>query len=550
MYPPSQRWRTCVPILLAQALGAAESSHPYAITGYWLFGRGSAEEWREVLTKIHDLGADTVVQFGPRLRRVSVDDLHRQKAFSGGRPGGRALVESARADVEAVGGTGKLRHVYTYACSEDFGDALAVRPRVDTRVVVGGRVFWRLVLPASEPGDRKRDLRDEREYDLVLIAGRQRDSVEMLLDEAGKLGMQVFAGMPAAPAHPKYPWDPWRAAMPIFLELAKRVFEDYAQRFAACRSFAGVYQSLEMPVAERTLNAVLGCYRAQHALVRQALPGKQILVSPYWDARKKRPTGVTPASVREGIKLIARCDVDIIAPQDSRGTGKVGLFWPHQMDEPVDPRLAPVTGVRGLTYGDAYHASTRELFRMARLGLDELAEQEGIKVDLWANIEAFEPGKGIPCGVFTTSQRTTKERLDRAIMSAGPYPSKLISYMWDSYYTCRAGRAAPLGDEIAEDCRRPIVVEALRSQRNRRSGLMVQGYNIADGEAEVVVQEETIARVSATEGRANADLGRDNVRYPDRLQVVWVPLPEHSGRLAVTVRGPGGRCHHPFAVSK
>ena len=459
-------------------------------------------------------------------------------------------MESAQADVEAAGGTGKLRHVYTYVCGEDFGDVLAVRPRVDRRAVVDGRVFWRLVMPASEPGDRKRNLRDEKEYDLVLIAGREKDSVEMLLDEAGKLGMQVFVGMPTAAAHPKYPWDPWRAAMPVFLELARRVLEDYAQRFAVCQSFAGVYQSLEMPVAERTLTAVLSCYRAQHALVRQALPGKRVLVSPYWDARKKRPTGVTPASVKEGIKLIARSDVDIIAPQDSRGTGKVGLFWPHQMNEPVDPRLAPVTGVRGLTYGDAYHANTRDLFRMARLGLDELAERERIEVELWANIEALEPGKGIPCGVFTTSQRTTKERLDRAIMFAGPYPSKLISYMWDSYYTCRAGRAVPLGDEIAADYRRPIVVQALRSERNGKNGLLVRGYNIAGGQVEVVTHGATVARVPAKEGRTNGDFGRDSVRYPDRLQEVWVPLREHRGRLSVTVRGPGGLCHHPFAVSK
>jgi len=247
--------------------------------------------------------------------------------------------------------------------------------------------------------------------------------------------------------------------------------------------------------------------------------------------------------VKEGIKLIARSDVDIIAPQDSRGTGKVGLFWPHQIGEPVDPRLSPVAGVAECTYRDAYYANTREFFRMARLGLDELAEQEGIKADLWANIEAFEPGKGVPCGVFTTSQRTTKERLDRAIMFAGPYPSKLISFMWDSYYTCRAGRATPLGDEIAADYRRPIVVEAWRSQRGERDGLLVQGYNVADGVVEVVVREETMTGPPATQERGS-------VRRLDRLEELWVPLPEHGDRLTVTVLGPGGRCHHPFVVSE
>ena len=150
----------------------------------------------------------------------------------------------------AVGSTATLRHVYTHFCHEDFGDALLVRPGLDRRIEVEGRVFWRLIVAASAPQDRGRALAREDAYDLIVMAGRRNDSVAMLLAEASRLGVQVFVGMPAAPMHPKYPWDPWREAMPTFLELARRVLEDYAQRYGALASFEGVYQSVEIPVAE------------------------------------------------------------------------------------------------------------------------------------------------------------------------------------------------------------------------------------------------------------------------------------------------------------
>ena len=491
----------CPSIPVLPPLAAAEPLHPYAVTGYWLFGRSSAEEWRDVLTKVHNVGGDTVIQFGPRLRRVSVEDFSEIETFAGCRVDGRSLLDSLAADLDAAHAPGKLRHVYTYVCHEDFGNALLVRPGLDRRFEVDGQVFWRLVLPTANPRDRSHDPGGRESYDAIFVAGRRADSVAILLDEAGKLGMQVFVGMPAAPMHPDYPWDVWSSALPVFLEFAQRVLEDYARRFAPRESFTGVYQSVELPVAERTLQTVLTCYREQHALVRRAMPGKRILVSPYWDARKNRPTGVTPESVRAGIKLIARCDVDIIAPQDSRGTGKVGLFWPRQLDEPVDPRLQPVAGVDNLTYGEAYHANTREFLRMARRGLDQLAKEEGLRVELWVNLEAFEPGSGLPCGVFTTSQRTTKERLDKAAMFAGRYPAKLISFMWDGYYTCKAGSGRTLAEEIAADSRRPIVVDAVPARRGGKQGLRICGYNLADAKIEVTVSNGSVTQRPTAVGR-------------------------------------------------
>ena len=84
----------CRSIQTLSPLTAEEPSHPYAVTGYWLFGRGSHQQWRDVLAKVHDVGGDTVIQFGPRLRRVSLKEFAKEATFADCRIDGRSLVEA------------------------------------------------------------------------------------------------------------------------------------------------------------------------------------------------------------------------------------------------------------------------------------------------------------------------------------------------------------------------------------------------------------------------------------------------------------------------
>ncbi|MBT3381870.1 MAG: hypothetical protein HN742_04350 [Lentisphaerae bacterium] len=497
----------------------------YPISGYWFFGRSSRAAWRAALTKARATGADTAIQFGPRPKATDLGELRDLAPFALS----PELVAKAVQDLAGVAPDAEIRRVFRYGAKEQFGARLLEHSAYERSVRIGDTIIWRLAFPFDSSG-RPSELPVARIVDLVFVSGSTKDSVAMLLAEAGALEMQVFVGMPTAPQHPTYPWDPWGTVMPTFLRFANRVLGDYAQRFGASEAFVGVYQSVELPVAARTLRAALNCYRDQHVLVRQKLPGRRIMVSPYWDARKRRPTGVTADSVRRGIIHIARTDVDIIAPQDSRGTGKVGLFWDVEASAPVAAGLHCVTGVGETTYGDAYHANTRRFYQAAREAVDSLTA-EGITVDLWANLEGFAPGKGIPCGSFTTSQRTTKERLDRQIMMAGTYPAKLVCYMWDSYFTCQAGHPEPLADTILAGHDQPIVVAAAREDER----LVLTGYHLAGGQAEVSDGDQVLIAPPGTGVVKRRDPGESG-RYPDGLEWVEWAWPAGAGEACRRIR--------------
>jgi hypothetical protein len=186
---------------------------------------------------------------------------------------------------------------------------------------------------------------------------------------------------------------------------------------------------------------------------------------------------------------------------------------------------------------------------MAWEGLDELARDDGVRVELWANLEAFEPGKGVPCGSFTTSQRTTKERLDQAVMFAGPYPAKLISFMWDGYYVCKGGRDRPLREDLVDDWRRPVVLHVFRETRGGREGIVLRGYNVVEGTVEIAIGDADPISVPTDGGEARPRFGAESERYPDRLEETWAPFPRTGELIRIRVAGPGGRSFHDYILA-
>jgi hypothetical protein len=517
----------------AGRIGAATTKYP--LSGYWLYGRPDEAAWQITLERISRLGADTVIQFGSRPMLKTAEQIRTHP-----------LISQCRFD----GGTGNPpRRIYLFETQEDFGAALLALSGVDQRIELGEQIVWRLVFPATDLTKSATASAERPTYDLFYITGRKKDSVRDLLAVAKAHSCRVFIGMPCATPDPQYPWDPDVGSLSALEELTRRVLKDYAERHGSQPAFAGLYQSLETPVSKTCLTKVLAVYRLQHAVVRAILPGKQILISPYWDARKKNPNGTDIAGIKAGIRLLAQQNVDIIAPQDSRGTGKVGLFWPHQTSEPVDARLEPAVGK--LTYGEAYVGNTTDFYRAARESLDDVASREGLRVALWANIEAFEPS---PSGDSSTGiRRTQQERLEQAIMFASIYPSHLVSFMWDDFFTSRAEQTQSLGEEIGSVARRPLIVNVQFNRFGSGPNLVVWGYDLEGAEAEISFKDSSgrtkNLKAALTELPAAA---RKSIAHPlpVRLQSAGLAFdldqPARGSSIAISATRQELRCFHPY----
>ena len=391
-------------------------------------------------------------------------------------------------------------------------------------------VYYRLLAPDDGTDDSTCDFSSKgRGYHLILIDGAAKDSLTEILDLADRFAMRVF---PALPLAPRDRVDPTRADprhVGTLTTLTRRVLQDYGDRFTHRDALGGVYQPFELQLRDwpdPSKVATLEVYAEQHEIVQQELPGKPIMVSPYLDARKERKFTATPEQVKRGFKKLAATGVGIIAPQDSRGTGKVGLFWPNLKGQPVDDRLKPVVG--DTSYGEAYYGSTRDYYRAMADAIAEL-RAENDDVQLWANVEAFEPEGDGACEAGGKRGATDKKRLDAAVAYAGPYISKIISYKWSSFFTCGT---PSLSEEVAKDWDRPIPIQAYPAKRGIQDGVEIRGYHLERG------------KVSLTW------YGNDEPREADSAAVGWsdtaaIPgLPRPSTRSGSRSTGRRSRRAH------
>ncbi|HEX4812065.1 MAG TPA: DUF4434 domain-containing protein [Nonomuraea sp.] len=473
---------------------------PYAITGYWVIPRADRCVTRRMVEAIRALGGDTLVTFGPR--------------FSvGGDPG---CVVDGRPCADVPG----ARHVYSYATSEEFGPGFLRCPGLDRRIEREGRIHYRVTLATSC---------DSRVHDLVIVS-TDGDGLGTLMAEAAAYGMGVFPGLPAAPQQAGKPWEPDHAHTAALNAFTARVLTDYRARFGA--SFAGVYQSFELAMRDRADDdPIVALYAAQHQVVASVLPGTKILVSPYIDARRGR--GFPPAQAAEGLADIAATRAGLpmaVAVQDGRGTGKVPVHGAHERDARVEARLAPVVG--DVSYAAAYHGSTREYVEAA-------ARRVPPEVELWVNVEGFEPTPAAgECGrvdPLPLRGRTSKSRLDRQVMAVAAHATKIISYGWDPFFTCRSRHDTPsLADDIAAGWQQPIIVNATRHDRDGRPGTLVEGYHLRGGTFRfdppgAVVEQEWHGR--------------------GRLESAWVPYaPPRNAWTSITATNDVGRTGTPYVM--
>ncbi|MDA0631807.1 DUF4434 domain-containing protein [Nonomuraea sp. MCN248] len=497
---------------------------PYAVTGYWITPTSNPCTWRGQLQQIHRVGGDTVIRIGYGLQYRTVDGKGRVKTRDGEvdslyeacEEDGVTCHESAERDLKEAHPDNRIGRVYVYRTDESFGDGLFRCQPMERRIDGGKRTYFRLIAPPDGSDDPTCDFSKGATYDLILIAGSPEDSLTKLLDLGDQFGVQVFPALPLAPRDPDTPIRANRKHIGTLTTVTRRILQDYGARFADRQSLGGVYQPFEVQMSDTLAgNPTLEVYADQHRIVAQELPGKPILISPYLDARKRVPFGQTPAQVAEGFKALARTGVGIIAPQDSRGTGKVGLYWPDERGEEVDERLRPVVGES--TYGTAYHGSTRDYYREMAEAREEMIEG-GRDVQLWANVEAFEPSGDEPCATHGTRGKTDKKRLDQAVAMAGRYVQKIVSYMWSDFMTCGS---PSVESEIMRDWQRPIAVDAIRRARAPEDGVEVRGYNLKDGTVTVTWSGGTTDLVVSEAGWLDEDPLDE---LPEHMQTAWVPF--------------------------
>ncbi|HPY16803.1 MAG TPA: hypothetical protein PLM08_03945 [Polyangiaceae bacterium] len=449
---------------------------PYAIEATWMFGRKDACAWQDVLEKFHRAGGQWVWQFGPELKPRTRQDLESDPAFSDCKIGAVSCIQHA---IDSVGES-RIEGFLSYSFGQAYSSAIAACPNLDQQVTIGSTTWHRIVLPTTSS---QGSCPSSGKVWVMFAVSDGMDSEQLLLDGADALGMKVILGMPGIAHSKTKPWDVEPTLLAAGKEWSRRVFLDYQARAALHPSFAGTYQTFEVPLIATGLDAAYGMYGQLAELFHGLFPTKLFALSPYWAANKLHGNS-TAADVSAGVKRLAMLGIDIIAPQDGRGTSKGALYWPYEKDKPieqVDPELAKASSVpAGATFAQTYNASTFELFLAARKGIDE-ANAAGAHATLWANFEAFEPTTTEPCSYVTELGRTSLKRLDRAItMGAGPV-QHVISYMYDPLFTCTTTtQPKALIDEILEQAWRPLVDTAFKFSSGGKEGIIVRGYHVAD----------------------------------------------------------------------
>ncbi len=503
---------------------------PYSVTGYWLVPTADRCTWRRQLEAIHQVGGDTVVRLGFGLSPRSVDENGQIMDKEGQKVDSRYAVctengltceQAADKDLKAANPGNRITWSYVYRTDEQFGPGIFRCPAMEHKITVGSATFYRIIAPEDGTDNATCDFSSKGgRYHLILVSAGERDSLTELLDLGDRFGIKVFPALPLAPRDPAEPTRANPRHIGTLTTLTRRVLQDYGDRFAGREALGGVYQPFELQIRawpEPSKVPTLQVYAEQHRIVEQELPGKPILVSPYIDARRRVGYTSTPAQVAKGFKALAKTGVGIIAPQDGRGTGKVGLFWPNWKNKAVDNRLKPVVGES--TYNTAYYGGTRDYYREMSLARQELAD-DGVGVQLWANVEAFEPSGSERCGSQGTRGRTDKPRLDTQVTLAGPYVSKIISYMWSDFFTCGS---PSLSEEIAKDWDRPIAIQAIKQKRQIQEGLEIRGYHLGDAKVTLSWSGLETPRVvdSATVGWYDTTPIEG---VPPTVEKIWIPV--------------------------
>jgi hypothetical protein len=496
---------------------------PYAIQGTWMYSRPACE-WQNALEAFHRIGGTTVLQFGPSLRRFSPADPGQIATCT---VGSRSCIEDAIDEI----GASRISNWLSYEFGEHYGDAIACPSGLDKKIQVvtgnGVRTFWRIVLPhyGQSPCSYSSGTFDVL---FVYYDEAETESVGSMLTVADALGMDAFLAAPAFPVLEGGHWDVDRDLIHSHHDWARRVYADWNSRHAGHPSFKGMYQSYELPVGSG-YGSIYGLYQVDAQSFHLAHPAKKYAISPYLLLRRASTTPHTVAEAVTRFRQFAERGVDIVAPQDGRGTSLGAHYWPYQAGElvsTVDPVLGDFSLVDGSsTFSQQYVASARDVFR-ALANERTLLSQEGTNVELWANVEAFEQDNENPSFVACTGDlsQTSKSRMDRAITFVGGTADRVISFMYDPLFLCDNRFGTSLLQAIRNDYERPVVMDAFFWD-SPGNGVAVRGHRLAWGTEFMVTWYDANWNVHSQQ-IAPGWVAPSNTL--GELDVVWLPFDRSS----------------------
>ncbi|HLQ82054.1 MAG TPA: DUF4434 domain-containing protein, partial [Bacillota bacterium] len=413
------------------------------VTGYFIFQDTEPCDAMAKMAALHSINADTAITFGSRINKLPGVDEQGRVLLADGTvdPKWVDCVEDGRTCVQAAADAvpdSTIRHHLYYSNTEHLGDAVVrcTDNGRDATVVHNGRMYQRILLPVGE--DRGCDAAHDQ-YDLVLVSGGAADSpnmIDSMLTAADAYGIDFWIGMPVPDKDPESPWLPDRAAFDYTEAFSSRLFTDWQQRYAHYDSWVGVYQSTEIPMKDNAAwDAGYELYTLQHHLAADLMPGRAIMISPYQDARRDMDVPIEMAD--DAFIRLAGTAPDgtriVISPQDSRGTNKMGVYFPDEVDQIVEEPLWDTVGK--VTYSEAYQGNSGDYFASMLEGQRRLDNPDA---ELWINVELMQRGVGEDQETCDDGRSIAApyERVAKQLSVAQSRVSKVIGYMYDGLMTC------------------------------------------------------------------------------------------------------------------
>ncbi|MGE0527408.1 MAG: hypothetical protein AB7G93_06740 [Bdellovibrionales bacterium] len=523
------------------------------------------ELWRTAFSRFASIGGNTVLFFASPVQKLGSYEASgqvtwqlRKRALDQCLDQGSSCVASALADYQRSGSALPLKGIYYFESAEDYekyfdanclGLNKAIHLPQEFEASYTLKLF-RIFMPHTSGASC---VTETSSYDVIFVKqlvdrqGKVVDGNLIALLEGAKAGMQLYLGTPDFPRVVENgAASNWNLDVESFGVYHNFVYQTYfmwryKKGFTGIDSFAGVYQSFEfdlsLPASSYT-NQALSEYVYEAELLHLLLPGRRYAISPYWISNivmlnqasgGARSKSELLQNVRLSLERLIDGKIDVIAPQDSRGTGKTLLYGDSESEIDlfsVDPALRSYPDQSIFTPGPVsanFLASTAELYASARAALDaRKAANSNLQTELWGNVEAFE---GVPLD-GSALPLTTKQRLDQAIRHYGKSVDRLISFMWDDLFI-RRGSDGALYELIQKDATRPIPTLAFWNDSNSVPGLVVEGYHLASSSG---------AKVNVTWYDVNGGLrfesvplslgwiwNRATTSQPGR-HTIWVPL--------------------------